>query len=130
MALTWDDLVIKAKPALAGGGFRIRGLAEGCTWKFDLVIRDKATGDLFDWTGITAEGFIYSKREGGTQIATWNLDLSAAGHIVGTVDAADTAGLVNPDAAHAIFLIKAGSPDQRIPVCLPANSPCPIRSEN
>lgn len=127
----WDDLLLDCHPALLGGGLEIEGLAENCTWHVDVEVTDDA-GAPIDWAaaGITGEGFIYSTRDGGTKIADWVIDLSGPGHIVASVDKADTAGLATPTAGHAIFLIKLGTPDQRIPLCLPFNSPCPIRSED
>lgn len=125
----WDDLVEKAQPALLGGGLKVTGLAEGSTWRVTLVIKDK-TGTLVPWTGVTGAGTIYSAREDGFVITTWDVSLPSAGVLVLSKDIADTTGLENQDAAHSVFLTKAGTPDERIAVCLPWNSPCPIRSED
>jgi hypothetical protein len=124
----WDDLVRHAQPALLGGGLEISGLAEGCTWYVELQITDDTDAPV-DWTGITAEGFVYSTRESGAVVTTWDVTLPAAGQLVIRKEAAETAGLANQNAAHAIFLAKAAT-NERIAVCLPASSPCPIRSED
>jgi hypothetical protein len=122
----WSDLVPQSQPALLGAGLEISGLAEGCTWYVELLIDDDA-GDPVSWTGVTAEGHIYSAREGGTLITNWDATLPAAGRLVLRKEEADTAGLAGTNAAHAVFLIKG---TERIPVCLPFNSPCPIRSDS
>lgn len=122
----WDDLVERAQPALLGGGLEILGLAEGCTWVVELDIND-ASGTPVPWAGITGEGHIYSKPRDGSVVVDWTVTLPAAGRLVARVEKADTVGLANQGAAHAIFLVKG---TERIPVCLPFNSLCPIRSED
>lgn len=122
----WDDLVTNGQPAIVGGGVDIVGLAEGCTWYLELEIVD-ASGTPVPWTGVTGQGHIYDKPRGGTVLVDWTISLPTAGRLVARVEKADTVGLATEGAAHGIFLTKGA---ERVAVCLPFNSLCPIRSED
>lgn len=122
----WDDLVVNAQPAIAGGGVDVVGLAEGCTWYIELDIVDSSDNPV-PWTGVTAEGHIYDAPVNGSVLVDWTITLPVAGRLVARVEKADTIGLANEGAAHAIFLTKG---TERVAVCLPFNSLCPIRSED
>jgi hypothetical protein len=125
----WDDLLVDAQPALLGGGLIHEGFTEGTTWVLELLITD-STNTPVPWTGITVEGFLYGNREGDAPIAVvLDATLPSAGHVLFRKEAADTGGQENPNGALGLFLINSTGPE-RIAICLPHNSPCPIKSED
>jgi len=126
----FDDLVVAAQPALLGGGLIHEGLAEGSTWSFTLEIED-FDGNPVDWTDVTAAGYLYSDREGESEIlVTFDVTLPAAGIVQVSADTTVTPNTADPNAALGLFLSKAGTPPQVVAICLPHNSPCPVRSDD